>query len=247
MLTLRAAAVLAACLSSGILAADARRTRAVAPADTITCDDRGCRGGAPAATPDRRARTAPPREARERRKPRRRQPGGRGAPVPGWPTGEERGLASFYTGKPSEGGMNTASGRRLDLGALTAAHKTLPMWTRVEVTNTANGRAVIVTITDRGPFIKGRVIDLTPAGARALGFAQAGVVPVSLRVVGRDRPGARPWIETPRWAVPVGGWASRPAADLSTAAIATAMKISARRWTPWWPFRTGLASPPGGD
>ena len=71
---------------------------------------------------------------------------------------------------------------RLNPGALTAAHRSLPFGTKVRVTNNKNGRSVVVTINDRGPFIRGRVIDLTPAGARALGFS--GLAPVKLDVGG---------------------------------------------------------------
>jgi rare lipoprotein A len=78
------------------------------------------------------------------------------------------GIASVYS---TESGTGTASGQRLNPGALTAAHRTLPFGTKVRVTNKKNGRSVVVTINDRGPFVRGRVIDLTPAGARALGFA----------------------------------------------------------------------------
>ncbi len=63
-------------------------------------------------------------------------------------------------------------------GAMTAAHKTLPFGSRVRVTNKKNGRSVTVRINDRGPFVRGRVIDLSPAAARALGFA--GLAPVTL-------------------------------------------------------------------
>ncbi len=63
-------------------------------------------------------------------------------------------------------------------GAMTAAHKSLPFGSRVRVTNKRNGRSVTVRINDRGPFVRGRVIDLSPAAARALGFA--GLAPVSL-------------------------------------------------------------------
>jgi len=69
-------------------------------------------------------------------------------------------------------------------GALTAAHRTLPFGTMVQVTNTRNGRAVVVRINDRGPFIRGRVIDVTPAAAHALGFS--GLTHVTLNVVGRS-------------------------------------------------------------
>jgi rare lipoprotein A len=76
------------------------------------------------------------------------------------------GLASFYD---TSSGTPTASGQRLNDQALTAAP--VPLGTRMRVTNLGNGRVVTVTINDRGPFIAGRIIDLTPAGARALGFS----------------------------------------------------------------------------
>ena len=81
----------------------------------------------------------------------------------------ESGIASSYSTR--EQGTRTSRGRALHDGALTAAHKTLPFGSRVRVTNRANGRSVVVTITDRGPFVRGRVIDLTPAGARAIGLS----------------------------------------------------------------------------
>ncbi|HLQ94244.1 MAG TPA: septal ring lytic transglycosylase RlpA family protein [Xanthobacteraceae bacterium] len=86
------------------------------------------------------------------------------------------GIASIYSTR--EGGTQTASGVKLDDNALTAAHRSLPFGSKVRVTNTKNGQSVVVTITDRGPFVPGRVIDLTPAGARALGFN--GLAPVTL-------------------------------------------------------------------
>jgi rare lipoprotein A len=67
-------------------------------------------------------------------------------------------------------------------GALTAAHRTLPFGTRVSVVNQRNGKRVVVRISDRGPFIRGRIIDLTPAGARAIGLS--GLAPVQLTVLG---------------------------------------------------------------
>jgi rare lipoprotein A len=81
----------------------------------------------------------------------------------------ESGIASLYSTR--ELGTRTASGRHLADGALTAAHRTLPFGSRVRVTNHANRQSIVVTITDRGPFVRGRVIDLTTAGARALGFS----------------------------------------------------------------------------
>ena len=94
----------------------------------------------------------------------------------------ESGIASHYSTR--ELGTRTASGRPLHDGALTAAHRTLPFGSRVRVTNHANGRSVVVTITDRGPFARGRVIDITTAGARALGFS--GLAHVSLVRIGKD-------------------------------------------------------------
>jgi rare lipoprotein A len=90
----------------------------------------------------------------------------------------QSGIASVYAYE----GERTASGERASPRKLTAAHRTLPFGSRVRVTNKRNGRSVVVRINDRGPFIKGRVIDLTPAGAQALGFS--GLAPVMLEVVG---------------------------------------------------------------
>src|SRR5258708_4590823 len=78
------------------------------------------------------------------------------------------GVASVYS---TESGGRTASGQKLNPQALTAAHRTLPFGTKVKVTNKRNGQSVVVTINDRGPFVRGRVIDVTPAAARVLGFS----------------------------------------------------------------------------
>ncbi len=86
------------------------------------------------------------------------------------------GVASVY----AYGGEKTASGQIANPRGLTAAHRTLPFGTRVRVVNTRNGRSVVVRINDRGPFVRGRVIDLTPAAANALGFS--GLAPVALSV-----------------------------------------------------------------
>ncbi len=87
------------------------------------------------------------------------------------------GLASYYWR-----GQRVASGGRFNPNAMTAAHKTLPFGTRVKVTNKRNGRSVVVTINDRGPFIRGRVIDLSKGAARVIQMTGAGVVPVSLEI-----------------------------------------------------------------
>jgi peptidoglycan lytic transglycosylase len=81
---------------------------------------------------------------------------------------DQVGVASVYS---HESGSATASGQKLDREAFTAAHRTLPFGTQVKVTNKSNGRSVIVTINDRGPSVRGRVIDVTPAAARLLGFS----------------------------------------------------------------------------
>jgi rare lipoprotein A len=88
------------------------------------------------------------------------------------------GIASIYDYRGK-----TASGERSDPGSFTAAHRSLPFGTRIRVTNSRNGRSVVVRINDRGPFIRGRVVDVTPAAARVLGFS--GLAPVTLEVVAR--------------------------------------------------------------
>ena len=89
----------------------------------------------------------------------------------------ESGIASVY----SHVGNQTASGETAHPRALAGAHRTLAFGTKVEVTNKRNGRTVVVRIIDRGPFVRGRVIDLTPAAAQILDFS--GLTPVSITVV----------------------------------------------------------------
>ncbi len=93
----------------------------------------------------------------------------------------EGGLASWYGEELS--GRPTASGEPFDPYAMTAAHKNLPLGTRVEVENVENGRSVIVRVNDRGPFVDGRVIDLSLAAAQALGFAAEGTARVRVRAL----------------------------------------------------------------
>ena len=95
-------------------------------------------------------------------------------------SGGGSGIASYYWQ-----GQQTASGARFNPNGLTAAHRTLPFGTRVQVTNHSNGRSVTVTINDRGPFIKGRVIDLSRGAASAIGMTGQGLARVSYTVVGR--------------------------------------------------------------
>ena len=95
----------------------------------------------------------------------------------------QRGKASWYSIR-TNAGTRTASGARLTNEAATAAHKTLPMGTKVRVTNETNGKSEIVTIIDRGPYIGGRIIDLTIGCAERLGFRLRGVAPVKVEVLG---------------------------------------------------------------
>lgn len=93
------------------------------------------------------------------------------------------GVASWYGGYFH--GRTTANGERYDMWAMTAAHKTLPFGTRVRVTNTRNGNSVTVRINDRGPYIAGRIIDLSRAAAGQLGLTDSGVAPVKVTILGR--------------------------------------------------------------
>jgi len=90
----------------------------------------------------------------------------------------QSGIASVYSEGP------TATGERVVASGMTAAHRTLPFGTMVRVTNTSNGRSVVVRINDRGPFVKGRIIDLTPGAAHAIGCS--GLASVTVDVVGRS-------------------------------------------------------------
>jgi rare lipoprotein A len=96
----------------------------------------------------------------------------------------QRGQASWYSIRTNHG-TRTASGQRLDDKSSTAAHRTLPMGTQVKVTNEINGASEIVTINNRGPYIRGRIIDVTIGTAERLGFRQRGVVPVKVEVLKR--------------------------------------------------------------
>lgn len=97
------------------------------------------------------------------------RPGGAG-------TRAEVGIASWYGA--AHHGRRTASGEIFDMNAMTAAHRTYPFGTRVRVTDLATGRTVVVRINDRGPFVRGRIIDLSRAAAARLGIVQAGTARV---------------------------------------------------------------------
>jgi len=93
----------------------------------------------------------------------------------------EAGKASFYAMKFQS--RQTASGERFDQSANTAAHKNLPFGTKVKVTNVKNGKSVIVRINDRGPFVRGRIIDLSRSAFSSIGNISAGVIDVKVEVI----------------------------------------------------------------
>ena len=109
-----------------------------------------------------------------------------GAAAPAWAATQdtqsesEHGIATVYATKFV--GRKTADGEQLDRAQLTAAHRTLPFGTLVQVTNRANGRKTVVRINDRGPYVRRAVIDLSPAAASALGLGRRGSAPVVLKI-----------------------------------------------------------------
>jgi rare lipoprotein A len=107
-------------------------------------------------------------------------------PEPPLPAVVERGKASYYA--QSFDGRTTASGTAMNQDALTAASKDLPLGTTAVVTNLKTGKSVEVTVNDRGPFIPGRVVDLSQRAADALGMQGSGVVPVKVEAKPQDQP-----------------------------------------------------------
>lgn len=95
----------------------------------------------------------------------------------------QKGTASWYG--PGFHGRRTASGERFNPGAMTAAHRSLPFGTKLKVVNEKNGRSVVVRVNDRGPFVGGRVIDVSAKTAKALGFYDDGLSKVKVEYVGR--------------------------------------------------------------
>jgi rare lipoprotein A len=124
---------------------------------------------------------------KKKKKTRPKKPKKKVAKIPSPPAGEplevQHGRAVWYGG--GHHGGPTASGERFDKRAMTAAHRTLPMGTIVRVTNKKNGKSVVVRINDRGPFgkKKERIIDVSEAAARKLGFKDAGVTDVMIEVL----------------------------------------------------------------
>jgi len=109
------------------------------------------------------------------------KPRSRATSRPRKPGDVQRGYASWY-GRDFHG-RPTASGERFDRNKLTAAHRTLPLGSRVRVVHSGNGRSVVVRINDRGPYSKRRVLDLSGAAARRLRMIDQGVAPITLHVI----------------------------------------------------------------
>ena len=130
---------------------------------------------------------------------------GSGAQTPG-PGYTETGYASWY-GDPYHG-RRAASGEIYDKYKLTSAHRTLPFGTQVKVTNLENGRTVIVRINDRGPFVKGRIVDLSLAGAREIQMVGPGTALVRLEVISASSPS-----DPVQYAVQVGAFRDRSNAE----------------------------------
>ena len=128
------------------------------------------------------AHTAPESRATERGERSERQRGS-AEPVARPHGAVQEGQCSWY-GREQHGHL-TANGEHFDMYAFTAAHRTLPMQTRVRVTNLKNGRSVVVRINDRGPYSRRRIIDVSFAAAKSLGMLDAGVVPARVEVLGR--------------------------------------------------------------
>jgi peptidoglycan lytic transglycosylase len=124
----------------------------------------------------------------------------------------EQGVASWYGGGDGFEGKPTASGELLDGDKLTAAHRELPFGTVVRVENLDNGKSVDVRVNDRGPFVRGRIIDLSRAAAGAIGMIGSGTAHVRITVL---RPGAVVVAVSPtgRWGVQIGAFATRDHAD----------------------------------
>lgn len=125
----------------------------------------------------------------------------------------EKGEASWY-GEPYNG-RRAASGEIFNMEQLTAAHRTLPFQTWVQVTNLNNGKQVDVRITDRGPFVDGRILDLSRAAAREIDLLRTGVAPVELRVIKAPESASAPTPSAPagEFAVQAGAFSSRDRAE----------------------------------
>jgi rare lipoprotein A len=128
------------------------------------------------------------------------------------------GHASFYGRELA--GRKTASGEIFRPEGMTAAHRSLPLGTKVKVTNLANGKAVVLRINDRGPFVRGRMLDVSHGAARVLGFASAGTARVKIERLGSmeasapvGAPLALPTIPEPQNTLPEGDMLRNPAGN----------------------------------
>jgi len=129
-----------------------------------------------------------------------------------FPSGNaQKGIASWY-GEDFHGKL-TSNQETYNMYAMTAAHKTLPFGTYVRVTNLTNGKSVVVRINDRGPFVKGRIIDLSYSAAEKLGMSETGVAPVEIKVLNKFSPKK----SSQRYSVQVGSFTEKKyAKDLKT-------------------------------
>lgn len=141
---------------------------------------------APAATKSKKAAWAEPGYTKPKRAAYAAPKVEKAAWTPSW-SGFSGGGSHYQSGQASYywQPQKVASGGNFNPNAMTAAHKTLPFGTKVRVTNQRNGQSVVVTINDRGPYVAGRVIDLSSAAAGAINMKGAGVAPVSLAVLGK--------------------------------------------------------------
>jgi len=158
-----------------------------------------------------------------------------GADVAAEPGAVQRGLASWYGEEFAD--LPTASGEIFRPEAISAAHRTLPLGTVVEVTNERNGRTMRVRINDRGPFVAGRILDLSKGAAAELGSVVDGVVPITLQVVTL---GTNERVRAPAPAPP-GGWLVQAGAFASEAnAIALRERLRSRYPNPFLEEFQGL-------
>jgi len=127
----------------------------------------------------------------------------------------ERGVASWYG--EDFNGKETSSGEIYNMFDRTAAHRILPFGTRVQVTNLETGKITVVTINDRGPFVKDRIIDLSYTGARDIGLVGPGTAPVELKVVGAANSASLEW--SGNFAVQIGAFKERENAALLKAKL----------------------------
>lgn len=132
-------------------------------------------------------------------------------PIPSADGFEQEGIASWYGDKFH--GKKTANGETYNMHAMTAAHKTLPLGTWVEVKNLKNRRTVIVRVNDRGPFVSGRIIDLSNKAARKIDMVGAGTAPVKIRAIKNRKKTVREAAYTGGYSVQAGSFAGRENAE----------------------------------